>query len=260
MKSQLTAAIYFAVVLSTGMFIFSFYHWLSRRNPPIPSDSSTWPESWTTVHYKVYEGVPKYELATHVDDALFSRSDIRELLNTRLTRRTFSKKRRLEKREISTLLKYACGENTHSTKERPRRTYPSGGARYPVEVYVYLRVACEDIPPGFYHYRSDVYALEMVHVMEGEEIPKFFGYTWANDAAAAILLTAVFDRSSRKYKERSYRYILLEAGHISQNILLVGEALGIEGAALGGVRDELIEEHIEVDGYTESLVHTVIIG
>jgi SagB-type dehydrogenase family enzyme len=242
------------------MFIFSFYHWLSRRNPPIPSDHSKWPESWTTVHYKVYEAAPLFELKAHVDDTLFAKEDVRVLLKIRATRRTFSNTRKLNKKELSTLLRYACGESTHATPNQPRRTYPSGGARYPVEIYVYLRMSSEDISPGFYHYRSDLHALEAVRITEAEEAPKFFGYPWANDAAGAIFLTAIFDRSAKKYRERSYRYILLEAGHISQNILLVGEALGIETAALGGMRDELIEEHLAIDGYTESLIHAVAIG
>jgi SagB-type dehydrogenase family enzyme len=73
-------------------------------------------------------------------------------------------------------------------------------------------------------------------------------------------MTDVFWRNQNKYGERGYRYILLEAGHIGQNIYLVSEALGLKCCALGGTRDENLEELVDIDGVTESVVYALAVG
>ena len=87
-------------------------------------------------------------------------------------------------------------------------------------------------------------------------------YEFVKDASLIIFLTAVFWRTQNKYKERGYRFVLIEAGHIGQNIYLISEALGLKCCALGGFRisDEQIEKLLDLDGVAESLVYTLVIG
>ena len=73
-------------------------------------------------------------------------------------------------------------------------------------------------------------------------------------------MTAVFSRTQNKYGERGYRYVLLEAGHVGQNLALAAEALGLRCAPLAGTRDETIETLLDIDGVTESLVYTLVFG
>ena len=65
-----------------------------------------------------------------------------------------------------------------------------------------------------------------------------------------------------KYGERGYRFILQESGHIAQNVYLLCEALGLKCCALGGFRisDEQIEKFLGIDGLTESIVYTLVVG
>ena len=60
--------------------------------------------------------------------------------------------------------------------------------------------------------------------------------------------------------ERGYRYALLEAGHIAQNFILVAEALGLSTCPYGGSYDKAIEELLHIDGTTESVVYTLLLG
>lgn len=78
--------------------------------------------------------------------------------------------------------------------------------------------------------------------------------------AVFFLMTAVFHRNQVKYGERGYRYILIETGHIGQNLYLVSEAAGIKCRALGGTRDENIEKLLDIDGIGESVVYAVAVG
>ena len=73
-------------------------------------------------------------------------------------------------------------------------------------------------------------------------------------------MTAVFSRNQMKYGERGYRYVLLEAGHIGQNMYLNAAALSLKCCALGGTIDSKLEKFLDIDGITESVVYAVAFG
>ena len=79
-------------------------------------------------------------------------------------------------------------------------------------------------------------------------------------AAAVILITAVFQRTTFKYGERGYRFALIEAGHVAQNIDLIAGALRLPAANLGGFFDREVEALLDVDGVEQSLVYAVAVG
>ena len=73
-------------------------------------------------------------------------------------------------------------------------------------------------------------------------------------------MTAVFQRTQMKYAERGYRYVLLEAGHIGQNICLVANAVGLASCPIVGTYDAALERLIDIDGVTESVVYALGLG
>lgn len=75
-----------------------------------------------------------------------------------------------------------------------------------------------------------------------------------------VFITAVFDRSVFKYGDRAYRFILLEAGHVVQNLNLVSEALGLGCLNVGGYFDREIDHILGIDGLTHSTIYMVAIG
>jgi SagB-type dehydrogenase family enzyme len=82
----------------------------------------------------------------------------------------------------------------------------------------------------------------------------------AQGASLIIFLTAIFERSTFKYGERGYRFILLEAGHVAQNLNLVANALGLGCANIGGYFDREIDDLLELDGVTHSTIYMIAIG
>ena len=60
-------------------------------------------------------------------------------------------------------------------------------------------------------------------------------------AACAFLLLAVFGRTRFKYGQRGYRFALLEAGHVAQNVVLAAAALGVAALPLGGYYDAQVD-------------------
>ena len=60
------------------------------------------------------------------------------------------------------------------------------------------------------------------------------------DAPAVFVITAVVERTARKYGQRAERYCFIEAGHIAQNILLQATALELAGVPVGGIDDDKV--------------------
>ena len=120
----------------------------------------------------------------------------------------------------------------------------------------------DDVPSGAYHYNIKDHTLETLsqRPFGQEDVAELFTYKWALDASFAIVMTATFYRNQMKYGERGYRYILLEAGHIGQNIYLSSQAVGLRCCSIVGSCDKNIEKLLDIDGITESVIYSVMVG
>jgi len=141
------------------------------------------------------------------------------------------------------------------------RTAPSGGALYPVELYCFaFRV--DGLPSGSYFYNPLQHHLELQAEMDfSAALGEAAGLKHEFEGAAAcIALVGVLPRSSFKYGQRAYRFILLEAGHIAQNILLAAEAMGLGALPIGGFMDNQTNALLKLDGCQEFVIYLVLIG
>lgn len=117
------------------------------------------------------------------------------------------------------------------------RCSPSGGALYPLDVYCVVQHAL-DVEPGVHSYDPAAHALQLLQPgLLAEELAAatFLGDT-VQRASVLVLLAANFSRTKFKYGERGYRFALLEAGHVTQNLLLSAESLGLGALPPGRIR------------------------
>lgn len=243
-------------------FFSNYYHHASKLPSPIkwrgiPLDDSLWPEEWKTILLRDYERFPKLALANEPLSA-----DLFKTLEHRRTRRNFSAEP-LSSKEISTLLKYSCGKPTSDgSKTTHHRAQPSGGSLFPIEMYLIVFKQANEIAQGIYHYNIKEHALDVLwdRTFDEKDRSTVSGYPWVADASVLFVMTGVFSRNTDKYAERAYRYILLEAGHIGQNLCLVAEALKLRICPLGGVRDLAVEKMIDIDGVSESVIYVLAAG
>lgn len=221
----------------------------------IPEKLKDWPQEWKTTYYKTYPRFKKIELPEVERSA-----DFFSLVKKRKSERDF-RKLPVDIEALSTLLQYSCGVTKTGTNGHSR-AQASGGGRFPIEIYPIVFRGSEALRSGLYHYNVREHALDVLwqRPFADEQIKELFTYEWVQDASAVILMTAVFYRNQMKYGERGYRYILLEAGHIGQNIYLNAAALGLKCCALGGTRDENLEKLLGIDGVAESVVYAVALG
>jgi len=226
------------------------------RTRPIPGNDALWPPEWTTTYYKSYPRFRKIPL-----EKTDLTSDLFECIGKRRSVRSFPSEP-VSKTHLSTLLQHACGIVERYADKNPRRAYPSGGARYPIEIYTLVFAEKGEISPGLYHYNVQDHALDVLweRPFSADEIGTLFTYKWAQGASCAIVMTAVFQRTQMKYAERGYRYVLLEAGHIGQNICLVANAVGLACCPIVGTYDTPLERLIDIDGVTESVVYALALG
>ena len=97
------------------------------------------------------------------------------------------------------------------------RCNPSAGALYPNELYFQAR-DIEGFENGIYHYEvQSNKAVLLYRLKEYEGIEPLMGYKTAMKGLL-FLVSAVYYRSSWKYKNRAFRYCLLDAGHLLGSI------------------------------------------
>jgi SagB-type dehydrogenase family enzyme len=145
--------------------------------------------------------------------------------------------------------------------ELQTRAAPSAGGLYPLELYV----ACRNIiglPDGVYHYGLLQHCLEPVgRDAQGETLAHFLlAEALTQNANAIVFLTAVFDRTLRKYGPRGYRYILLEAGHVAQNLCLLAAERALGSLCIGGFMDRAANQFLRIDGVDEATIYGIAIG
>lgn len=177
---------------------------------------------------------------------------LRDVLARR--RSGFGEARPLELEQLAAVLAAA-----HGVRADGRRPAPSGGALYPLELYV---VAAEvgGLGAGVYHY--DPYRPRLAELRDGCDgvAAAFADADLFARTAAMLLITAVFWRSRFKYGQRGYRFALLEAGHVAQNALLAATALDLPALPLGGFYDRELERVVGVDGVDEAAVYALLLG
>jgi SagB-type dehydrogenase family enzyme len=183
-----------------------------------------------------------------------------EAMRRRVSRREFADEA-LELSELATILQAGYGVTHAVDGGQPLRSVPSGGALYPLEVYVAARKVA-GLEPGLYHFDPLRSALERLRSgLSADELEPLSAYPELLQPAAAVLLvTALFWRTRFKYALRGYRFTLLEAGHLGQNVLLAAAALELAAVPVGGVYDKRVEDFLGVDGVNESLVYTFSVG
>lgn len=144
----------------------------------------------------------------------------------------------------------------------PLKTYPSGGAQHPLEVYVLAR-RVDGLGAGLYHYASDVHRLERLKQgATGQQIVRYLPtQDWYRSASALILITAAFPRMQWKYQfSRAYRAVQTEAGHLCQNVCLTATWLGLAPFCTMALADSTIEKDLGIDGITESVLYAAGVG
>ncbi|MFP4105343.1 MAG: SagB/ThcOx family dehydrogenase [Phycisphaerae bacterium] len=135
-----------------------------------------------------------------------------------------------------------------------KRTAPSAGALYPLEV---------DIVTGDGVFRYDPSSHSLKQRLETDVRDRLsaaaLNQRWVKTAPAVIVISGVVSRTQRKYGKRAQRYVYLEAGHAAQNVLLQAEALGLAAVPVGAFQDAEVVKVLDL-GKGETPIYLIPAG
>ena len=174
---------------------------------------------------------------------------VEEAITTRRSRRTFAEEP-VTLRQVSQLAWSAQG----ITGPRGRkRAAPSAGATYPMELYVAAgEGGVKDLEVGTYRYHPSSHGLIQTGGgdIRARAMSAALGQRFLRRAPLLLLIAADYRRTTQRYSDRGRRYVWMEAGHISENVYLEAQALGLATVAVGAFHDA---EMADVFGLPEEL-------
>ena len=206
--------------------------------------------------YKEYPGSNRIKLLIPGSKSVLT---LDEVLRRRKSVRVFAKKP-LSLEQMSYLL-WASNGIQRIERGHEFRTVPSAGALYPVETYLVVHNV-EGLAPGVYHYAIREHALEEIKVgdFRRDITLAALGQRICADAAVVFVWTAIFNRSKCKYRQRAYRYVYLDAGHIAHSLALSAVSLGLGSCQVGALFDDDVNQILDVDGVEESVIYMSVVG
>ncbi|MCX7019842.1 MAG: SagB/ThcOx family dehydrogenase [bacterium] len=162
---------------------------------------------------------PRKDGAMSVEAALANRRSVREYSSAPLTLG-----------EASQLLWAAQGVTSSDGK----RTAPSAGATFPLETYL-AAGNVTGLAAGLYKYQPDGHKLKRVDSsdLRAALSGAAYGQEWVNKAPVSIVLTAVYQRTTRRYRQDGIAYAHMEAGHAAQNVYLQSAAMNMGTVIVG---------------------------
>jgi SagB-type dehydrogenase family enzyme len=182
---------------------------------------------------------PRQDSKISVESALRRRRSVREFQKESLTLA-----------EISQLLWAAQGIGDPEGK----RTAPSAGARYPLEVLLVVG-GQDELPAGVYRYRPRGH--DLIPAVQSDQRAKLAAAAleqdWLTDAPVTIAIAAVYERTARKYKQRAERYVHMEVGHAAQNVHLQAVALNLGTVVVGEFDDAEVKRVLTLAANEEPL-------
>jgi SagB-type dehydrogenase family enzyme len=162
--------------------------------------------------------------------------------------------------EISNLL-WATQGITEEASSPWYRTVPSAGALHPIDTYLIVN-RVEGLDPGIYFLNVTDFSLEMKS--KGDFSPQIaraaLDQEMAQAAAVVFVWVAVIRRSSQKYRQRAYRYIYLDCGHIAQNLYLAATAMNLGCCGIAAFFDDEVNNLVGVDGQEETAIYLATVG
>lgn len=112
-----------------------------------------------------------------------------------------------------------------------KRTAPSAGAIYPMELYVFNK-------HGVYLYDPKEHQLVRVVTEDRRKALSEATYNqpWVQKAPVTILIAGDIGKTAKRYgRENAFRFVYIEAGHIAQNLHLQAVAMDLVSVPVGSI-------------------------
>lgn len=188
--------------------------------------------------------------------------DFLHIVNTRRSHRVYTQEP-MPLLQLSYLL--WCSQGVQSVRGKAYatlRTVPSGGARHPFECYLALQNV-ESLEDGLYHYLPMKHQIEFLG--KAEDLHGFISeslcdQSWACKANAVFYYSCVFYRAEWRYGIWAHAPILMDSGHVTENLYLAATSIGLGGCAIAAVDPPVCDRQFGLDGTEETIFYAMPVG
>lgn len=205
---------------------------------------------------------PRVALASAQDwSGALRKRGLDQLIRDRKSRRGFSDEP-LSPEALSFLLWATQGVRKGAGMSPSFRTVPSAGARHSFETYLFV-FNVQTVTPGLYRYlplEHELLFLKRIPEMRRQTIEAAFGQGFVGNGAVTFAWACIPYRMEWRYGQTAYRVILLDAGHVCQNLYLGCEAVGAGTCAVAAYDQEAMDELIGLDGHDEFVIYLAPVG
>lgn len=189
-------------------------------------------------------------------------TNVFDIINSRKSRRKY-KEENISLEELSFLLWSTQGvKDIRGDNYATIRTVPSAGARHPFETYLIINKV-DGLKKGLYRYLALNNQLALIFEDDNleEKISKIsHDQIFVGKSAVTFIWTCIPYRGEWRYYISSHKHMLLDAGHLCQNLYIASEAINCGTCAIGAYDQEEIDKLINVDGENEFVVYLAPVG
>lgn len=205
--------------------------------------------------YKQYNEAEKISLPTDWE----TDKSLRETLQNRRSCRRFTEDP-ISMKDLAMLL-WASQGITGRAGSFFFRTAPSAGALYPVETYLSVQNVAS-LESGLFHFQPADFSLARLSAgaYANKVAEAALGQTFMARAGVVFIWSAVFRRNFAKYGHRGLRYVMMDAGHVCQNLLLAAESLELGACPVAAFYDDELNGLLGIDGIEESVIYLAAVG
>jgi SagB-type dehydrogenase family enzyme len=239
-ESLLLVLFQYLVLVDSNRIFQVFYAY--SRNPMPFFESLTPQETFDFVSDQSH--LPS--IGNNYVEAKFEKTELQRIMDMRCSTRDFSDQAISEDMLLSLVWSAYGKQITRISSENDflERTFnvPSGGALYPLSIYLVLFKQCGSLEKGIYLWHKEKNLLELIRtgdfLYESGEIIN--GIPTLDDSIGVMCVVADFERSAKKYSNKAYNLIQQEVGHVMQNVALFCAEKNIGVVEIGGYCDEAL--------------------
>jgi SagB-type dehydrogenase family enzyme len=195
------------------------------------------------------------------DKSVLTKTDLMACIADRKSRRKYSTAN-LTLAELSYLLWATQGVRMGPPSGRHYRTVPSAGSRHSFETYLVIQ-RVEGLKTGIYRYLP--FEHKLVYLFTAENLPKKMttltsGQPFVGNSAVCFIWSSIPYRMEWRYGFDSERVILMDVGHVCQNLYLAAESIGCGTCGVAAYEQERLDQFLGLDGKDEFVIYLAPVG
>lgn len=201
----------------------------------------------------------------NVDSDILKKKDIYQCIKDRRSNRLYSEEA-ISLKELSYLLWATQGITKTNKAGITFRTVPCSGATHSFESYL-LVMNVTDLDKGIYRYLPVEHKLMFILAIDDIDsrldtisLDQPFVPHFTKKSAVAFAWSTTPYRSEWKYDITAHKKILIDVGHICQNLYLAGESLELGVCAIGIYDQEVVDSLLQLDGEEEFIIYMAAVG